>query len=101
MPPERPLMPENDLPLAEQLKRADHRICTLILNSDLQWIDVAIQIEQMRDLCLAQAPDKGDLFEALYVSRFRRLWDQWHDDHPGQLGNHAGQRPSWAPTEWN
>src|SRR5689334_1168343 len=88
-------MSQQNLPLADQLQRADHRICSMILNSDVEWIDVAIQIEQMRDLCLAQAPDKEDLFEAVYVSRFRRLWDQWHDDRPGQPGNHHEAQPSW------
>lgn len=63
--------------LAEQLQRDSHRICSLILNSDLEWIDIAIEIGQMRQICEAAAPDKLELFEAIYVSRFNRLWQQW------------------------
>lgn len=63
--------------LAEQLKRDSHRICSLILNSELEWIDIAIEINRMRELCAAEAPDKLELFEVIYVSRFVRLWEQW------------------------
>ena len=68
---------QETLPLADWLKRESHRVCSLILNSDLEWIDIAIQIGQMRDRCEAEAPEKMELFEAIYVARFNRLWDQW------------------------
>jgi hypothetical protein len=71
------LMEHETLPLAENLKRESHRICSLILNSDLPWIDIAIQINEMREMCLEQAPEKAELFDAVYLSRFTRLWDQW------------------------
>lgn len=70
-------MHENRIPLAERLRRESHRICALILNSELEWIDIAIQINQMREMCESEAPEKAELFEALYVGRFNRLWDQW------------------------
>jgi len=63
--------------LAERLKRESHRICTLILNTDLEWIDIELQINEMRELCRAEAPEKAELFEAIYASRFERLWEQW------------------------
>jgi hypothetical protein len=31
----------------------------------------------MRQICEEEAPEKTELFERLYVSRFQRLWDQW------------------------
>jgi hypothetical protein len=67
------------LPLADWLKRESHRVCSLILNSDLEWIDIAIQIGQMRERCATEAPEKLDLFEAVYVGRFNRLWEQWRE----------------------
>ncbi len=70
-------MHENRIPLAERLRRESHRICALILNSEFEWIDIAIQINQMREMCESEAPEKAELFEALYVGRFNRLWEQW------------------------
>lgn len=66
--------------LSERLKRLSERISALILFSDLPWIDIEIQINQMRELCRAEAPDKLELFEALYAARFDRLRDQWRND---------------------
>lgn len=68
------------LPLAERLRRESHRISALILNSDLPWVDIAIQIEAMRDMCAAEAPEKAELFDAIYVSRFERLREQWRGE---------------------
>jgi hypothetical protein len=51
----------------------------LIMNTDLPWIDVAIQIEQLRGLALRLWPDKAWLFDLIYGSRFERLWKQWRD----------------------
>lgn len=73
-------MPHQELTLAEDLKRRSHRIATLILNSDISWIDIELEINQMRELCLEDAPDKVELFEAVYVSRFNRLRDQWREE---------------------
>lgn len=67
----------DSIPLAERLRRESHRISALILNSDLPWIDIRIQIEAMRAMCEAEAPDKAELFEAIYMSRFERLRAQW------------------------
>lgn len=71
-------MKTNEPSLAERLRRESDRICALILHSDLEWIDVAIQIQQMRELCRSEAPEREELFEKLYVRRFQRLWEQWH-----------------------
>ena len=65
---------------AKLLARTSDRICSRILHEDLEWVDIAIEIENMRDLVCRQAPDKLDLFERLYEARFRRIWEQWHSD---------------------
>jgi hypothetical protein len=57
-------------------RRAD-AISRLILNTELPWVDIAIEIEKLRAEALRIAPWKKDLFERLYVSRFERLWQQW------------------------
>ena len=75
-------MPAHPLPIDERLRRESDRICTLILHSDLEWIDVAIQIEQMREICLQEDPSREELFEQIYVRRFQRLWEQWRPRIP-------------------
>ncbi len=65
------------LPLDERLHVEADRICNLILFSDMQWIDIQIEANKLRDHCLDSAPEKIDLFDSVYSSRFERLWDQW------------------------
>lgn len=88
-------MTRDNIALADRLQRASHRICSMILNSDLEWIDIAIEINRMRELCELEAPEKLDLFEAVYVGRFTRLWEQWR--LPGEVG-----RAEWSAgdQEW-
>ena len=64
---------------AEELKRGADRISSLILYSDLPWVDIAIQIENLRTLCEEIDPEHLELFEKVYESRFYRLREQWRD----------------------
>jgi hypothetical protein len=68
---------------AEELKRGADRIASLILYSDLPWVDIAIEIEKLRERCMEIDPEHLDLFENLYESRFHRLWEQWREE--GQM----------------
>lgn len=65
---------------AEELRRDADRIYNLILHTDLDWIDIEIQIDVMRERCRARLPEKLALFEAVYAGRFARLWQQWRLD---------------------
>ncbi len=65
--------------LAERLRRHSDRICSLILYSDLPWIDVELEINAMRNVVEDEAPEQADLFERLYAARFRRIRDQWRE----------------------
>lgn len=62
--------------MAELARRAD-RVSTLILRKDYPDIDVVIAIENLREEAAWMFPGSEELFEMLYVSRFRRLWRQW------------------------
>jgi len=53
-------------------------ISLLIVNSDVSWVDIEIQIDRLRNEALRLFPLKRNLFEMVYVSRYRRLWEQWH-----------------------
>lgn len=67
----------SDAEFCDALKRYNDRISNMILHMDLEWIDIELQISEMRDFCGLHAPEKLDLFEMVYASRFRRLWEHW------------------------
>lgn len=60
-------------------RQADH-VSRLVLNTDLPWVDIAIQIEKLRQEAARLFPKKTELFDMIYVARFRRLWEQWRRD---------------------
>ena len=64
--------------LREFQQKAD-TIGHLIVNTDLQWIDIAIQVEQLREEAMRLWPEKKMLFDLIYTSRFQRLWEQWRE----------------------
>ena len=67
-------------PVAEEIGRAAERVCALILYSDLPLIDIQIAAADVRRLCQRHYPDRGYLYQGLYASRFRRLWEQWRGE---------------------
>lgn len=62
-----------------ELASMAERVCGLILQSDYPDVDVAIEKEKVRARCEELFPDRMDLYEMIYESRFQRLWDQWRD----------------------
>jgi hypothetical protein len=52
-------------------------VCFLIVATDTPRIDVDIQRAEVRRRCLELFPDKMHVFDLVYESRFRRLWDQF------------------------
>ena len=64
-------------------------IAHLIVNTELPWVDVSIRIQRLREEAERLFPLKMRLFELIYMSRYRRLWNQWRadeasfDGHPG------------------
>jgi len=66
------------------LAREADRIVNLILHTSMPRVDIEIQIENLREEFLRRYPDRGDLFEMIYASRFRRIWDQWAEDRPSE-----------------
>jgi len=64
----------------DELKRMADDVCLLILHTDLPEVDIDIQIGRVRQRCGELFPDRLDLFDMIYGSRFRRLMEQWHRD---------------------
>ena len=69
-----------DALLSGRLGRMSDRICSLILFSDLDWIDIEIEIERMREVVEERIPGRLDLFERVYYGRFLRLREQWRGE---------------------
>ena len=60
-----------------EIQRMADRVCVLILSSDLPAIDIEIEKNKVRERCLELYPDREDLYEMVYESRFQRLWEQF------------------------
>lgn len=63
-----------------EVQRMADRVCILILSSDLPAIDIEIEKGKVRDRCLELYPDREELYEMIYESRFERLWDQFRNE---------------------
>lgn len=64
----------------QEMRHVQHladRVCVLILSSDLPAIDIEIEKNKVRERCLELFPDREELYEMVYESRFQRLWDQF------------------------
>jgi hypothetical protein len=72
------LVAEEDEKLAAFQRKAD-RIAFLIVASDYERIDVEIEKAELREECARVFPDKLDLYDMIYGSRFQRLWEQFRD----------------------
>jgi hypothetical protein len=62
------------------MQRLADWVCVLILNSDLPVIDIEIEKNKVREQCLELYPDREQLYEMIYESRFQRLWDQFRGE---------------------
>ena len=58
------------------------QVSQLVLLEDFPAIDVVIAVDNLRETAASIFPGRQDLFEMLYVSRFRRLWRQWRGGEP-------------------
>jgi len=68
-----------------KLKREADRISSLIIASDYPAIDIVIEIRNLRAYVSENMPDKLQLFEMVYESRFKRLWEQFREEEKGPL----------------
>ena len=62
-----------------ELQRMADRVCVLILCSDYPEIDIEIEKSKVREKCEELYPDRMDLYEMIYESRFNRLWEQFRE----------------------
>ncbi len=57
-------------------RRAD-RVCRMILTSGTPAVEIAIERGRLREMAHSFFPDRMDLYEMIYESRFDRLWEQF------------------------
>jgi len=62
------------------LQRQADRICEMIVLGDAALIDIEIQQAALREAVARTFPDKQALYQLLYESRFRRLWQQFRHE---------------------
>ena len=62
-----------------ELSRAADRLSFLIVATDCPRVDVDIQRAELRRRCRTLFPDKMELYDMIYESRFKRLWEQFRD----------------------
>ena len=63
-----------------ELQRMADRLCTLILTSDYPDIDITIERASLRSKCEELFPDRMDLYDMVYESRFDRLMEQFREE---------------------
>lgn len=59
------------------LGRLADEVSMLVLSDCYPEIDVIIAVDNLRERALGLFPGCGELYDMVYVSRFRRLWEQW------------------------
>lgn len=65
---------------AEEIRRAADRISQLILSHDVADVDIEIEKSKLRQLCEKYFPTKLYLYDMIYESRFKRLWEQFRKE---------------------
>ncbi len=66
------------------LQQQADRICELIVSGDVPQIDIEIQQTRLREAVARTFPDRHALYQLIYESRFRRLWQQFHRPMSGE-----------------
>ncbi|NOZ23708.1 MAG: hypothetical protein GXP25_21745 [Planctomycetes bacterium] len=61
----------------QELQRMVDQVCHLIVFTDYAHIDIVIEEQKVRERCEELFPDRMELYEMIYESRFDRLWEQF------------------------
>lgn len=74
------LVAEDDA--VRELQRQAGRICEMIVTGEVPLIDIEIAQAALREAVVRAFPEKQALYQLLYESRFRRLWQQFRHEEP-------------------
>jgi hypothetical protein len=70
---------ERDEEPAAVLQRHADRVASMIVTSSYSDLDCALAERELRMECLSLLPDRMELFDLIYTSRFRRLREQFRN----------------------
>lgn len=62
---------------ALEIQEEANRICQMILDENCPEVDIEIAKGKLRERVIELFPDKVGLYEMIYESRFKRLWEQF------------------------
>jgi hypothetical protein len=62
---------------ADEIRRKADRIAVLIVSTDYPLIDIAIERSNLRDEAEELFPERIEIYDRIYESRFDRLIEQW------------------------
>jgi len=65
---------------ARTLQRLADRVSSMIVTSSYSDLECALAEREVRMECLRLLPDRMELFDRIYTSRFRRLREQFRGD---------------------
>ena len=60
-----------------EITRMAEQVSFLIVATDCPKVDIEIKRAELKRRCRTLFPDKMDLYEMIYTSRFKRLWEQF------------------------
>jgi hypothetical protein len=60
-------------------------VCVLILSGDVPAIDIEIEKDKVREQCLELYPEREELYDMIYESRFQCLWDQFRGEQQEEI----------------
>jgi len=65
---------------ADEIRRKAERIAALIVATDYPLVDIAIERSNLRDEAEQLLPDRMEIYDRIYESRFDRLIEQWRNE---------------------
>lgn len=65
----------------QEIQRSADRICQMILNPSFTKVDIELAKAKLYSLCLDLFPDKIWLYDLIFESRFKRLWEQFRSQN--------------------
>lgn len=68
------------------LQRQGNRVASMIVTSTYSDLECALAERELRMECLRLFPDRMQLFDWIYTSRFRRLREQFRGAAPSLAG---------------
>jgi len=74
---------EDERKKAIEIQRGAQVVCLMILDENTPEVDIEIAKGKLKEKVQSLFPDKVSVYEMIYESRFKRLWEQFRQGGPG------------------